>query len=1004
MSDDVVKVTESGIVMVPDASISNAKVQDNAISLSKMAANSVDSSKIVDDSIVNADINSAAAIAKTKIAGTAITTADTGTVTSTIIANDTIVDADINSAAAINITKLSTPVVTQAAVGNLLTANQASVETNTTGFTNSNTTIARSTAQAAIGSASLLVTTTTSGTAIGYTLTGTSGVPVTPGLPYTATISTLQGTTVSGAHIRIWWYKSDGAASVVRSTDTAFCTVGTAWSAATVSGIAPSDAAYAAIGIYWTSAGAGETVYLDKFGFWLGTGGEWMPPGVPIPGAVSPTSQVYQGLGNLLPVNMSTFGDAATKWYIAGGTPTITNDDTYAYLGTRSCKIVASGVGNNQVWPVVTNIVAWKAPVIPGLPYTASFYARSDTAAENVRINLSFYKADGTTLATNGSTNSAYQSPSTTGWTRFMVTGIAPSDAVCGTLQFLRTSGTAGAAHWIDCAGFWQGTGGDWAPPGTPINGTIESLSSSQSSAVNMLSAGYTDHGAQWAGTNATVSSTTADKYAGSTSSIVLTTTSQTGGQAATSAPSASSIVHPAIPGEQYSFSAYAKLASGARYAYTQIQWYADAVHLSSTPPQQVHLTTADWTRLTSTGVAPATANAMRLLFVNGGTAALGSNIGDVVYWSGLTLNRGVGGSFATSNAPALGTMPIEAAYKVQVGNMLSPQEATGTDTLADASGFVPASCTLASSTSQYDRGSRSLELTATGGAAMTVYPGITGYNNKPCTPGVPYTAYFRVRNGTYSGQWYARLYFYTSVAGTATGSPFTGSTSTTVSSSGWTTIRHTVVAPADAAYVMPYLATASVANIGETAYVDSMGVWQGAGGEWAYPGTPIPNLGQYTDESVGRRIFVWDQVNQRYQMVYGDTGWRDVSGSLDADWTANLTAPAVLLRRVNNTVQGIFRVQRVTASGNRGSYDTVYTLPTGFTDGYYQVRSIAYSSTTAQLGFVGSGVSSSAIEVVFPDGGTYANGEVITFSFMSTTTTAWPTTLPGTASGTIPS
>jgi hypothetical protein len=57
--------------------------------------------------IVNADINSAAAIDKTKISGTAITAADTGTVTSTMIANDTIVNADINTSAQIAYSKIN---------------------------------------------------------------------------------------------------------------------------------------------------------------------------------------------------------------------------------------------------------------------------------------------------------------------------------------------------------------------------------------------------------------------------------------------------------------------------------------------------------------------------------------------------------------------------------------------------------------------------------------------------------------------------------------------------------------------------------------------------------------------------------------------------------------------------------------------------------------------------------------------------------------------------------
>jgi hypothetical protein len=62
---------------------------------------------IATGSIVNADINASAAIDKTKISGTAITAADTGTVTSTMIANDTIVNADISATAAIAKTKLN---------------------------------------------------------------------------------------------------------------------------------------------------------------------------------------------------------------------------------------------------------------------------------------------------------------------------------------------------------------------------------------------------------------------------------------------------------------------------------------------------------------------------------------------------------------------------------------------------------------------------------------------------------------------------------------------------------------------------------------------------------------------------------------------------------------------------------------------------------------------------------------------------------------------------------
>jgi hypothetical protein len=67
----------------------------------------VTSTMIANNTILDADINTAAAITKTKISGTAVTLADVGTVTSTMIASDTIVNADINTAAGIAYSKLS---------------------------------------------------------------------------------------------------------------------------------------------------------------------------------------------------------------------------------------------------------------------------------------------------------------------------------------------------------------------------------------------------------------------------------------------------------------------------------------------------------------------------------------------------------------------------------------------------------------------------------------------------------------------------------------------------------------------------------------------------------------------------------------------------------------------------------------------------------------------------------------------------------------------------------
>ena len=74
-----------------------------------IADNAITSAKIADGAIVNADINASAAIDKTKISGTAVTVADTGTVTSTMILDGTILNADINASAAIDQSKINAP-------------------------------------------------------------------------------------------------------------------------------------------------------------------------------------------------------------------------------------------------------------------------------------------------------------------------------------------------------------------------------------------------------------------------------------------------------------------------------------------------------------------------------------------------------------------------------------------------------------------------------------------------------------------------------------------------------------------------------------------------------------------------------------------------------------------------------------------------------------------------------------------------------------------------------
>jgi len=88
-------------------SINGTTIPTSATLVKTSDTGTVTSTMILDGTILNADINSAAAIDKTKISGTAVTVADTGTVTSTMLLDGTILNADVNASAAIAYSKLN---------------------------------------------------------------------------------------------------------------------------------------------------------------------------------------------------------------------------------------------------------------------------------------------------------------------------------------------------------------------------------------------------------------------------------------------------------------------------------------------------------------------------------------------------------------------------------------------------------------------------------------------------------------------------------------------------------------------------------------------------------------------------------------------------------------------------------------------------------------------------------------------------------------------------------
>ena len=155
---------------------------------------------------------------------------------------------------------------------------------------------------------------------------------------------------------------------------------------------------------------------------------------------------------------------------------------------------------------------------------------------------------------------------------------------------------------------------------------------------------------------------------------------------------------------------------------------------------------------------------------------------------------------------------------------------------------------------------------------------------------------------------------------------------------------------------------------------------------------------GSYADETVGRRLFQWDANNSRFQQTFGDTGWRDVTSLVDTSgWTNAPTALAVYVRR---TLEHTSMIVNWNPGAGSCSGQGVVTLPSGF-------------GPAASIVAPG-GAWQSADAGAYTGGWYWETGTKLNLQSPATSvylraiatlpcTAAWPTSLPGTASGSIP-
>lgn len=157
---------------------------------------------------------------------------------------------------------------------NVLSANQASLETNTNGWAAvTNCAIARSTAVASTGSASLSLTASAAGDMVASTTVGTK-FAVTANQDFAAIADFRAATTSRQAQVGIRFLTSAGT-TISTNYGTAVTSSSGAWTTAEYTAVAPATATHAQVFVKVASAGSGEVHYVDKIGFHSGDDPVW---------------------------------------------------------------------------------------------------------------------------------------------------------------------------------------------------------------------------------------------------------------------------------------------------------------------------------------------------------------------------------------------------------------------------------------------------------------------------------------------------------------------------------------------------------------------------------------------------------------------------------------------------------------------------------------------------------------------------------------------------------
>lgn len=140
-------------------------------------------------------------------------------------------------------------------------------ETSVAGYVGSNATLARSTAQAHSGLASMSITAVAAAAALAVDSgSGVGGVPVAGGVPYAVGVWARAATVARLVQLKVDWWDAAGT-FISTSTGTAVADTTTGWTLIDEVFTSPATAAYARRQVVVASPAAGEVHYVDDFTF-----------------------------------------------------------------------------------------------------------------------------------------------------------------------------------------------------------------------------------------------------------------------------------------------------------------------------------------------------------------------------------------------------------------------------------------------------------------------------------------------------------------------------------------------------------------------------------------------------------------------------------------------------------------------------------------------------------------------------------------------------------------